>query len=37
MGLICGVVGYDIAVPNALEESTPFSCTYTKQMALKCG
>jgi len=36
MVLICGVVGYDIALPNALEEPTPSSVTYTQQMPLKC-
>jgi hypothetical protein len=30
MLLICGVVGYDMAVPHALEEPTPSSFTYTQ-------
>jgi hypothetical protein len=35
----CGVVDYDIAVPNALEEPTPSSLTYIlqrQQISLKC-
>jgi hypothetical protein len=31
MVLICGAVGFDTAVPNALEEPTPSSSTYTVQ------